>query len=591
MQHSEQLAAAYNEATGTYEYDECFQYIQPILSQGDLTIGNLETTLAGTEKSQYRGWPRFNSPDAFAATLKRAGFDVLITANNHAADHFAHGINRTIDALDSLEITHVGTYKNEEDRKARYPLVYEKDRFRVGILAYTDLLNILPVPAPYIINRSFENQIKADLEEVKGMDVDFTLVYMHWGNEYKIRPSASQRSLAAFCYDHGADFVIGTHPHVVQPIEKRGYLGPVKNNPGLVVYSLGNFISDFSGKHTQGGMLFELMLKKDSLTEEVSLLSYGFIPTWVKREEAKYYSVLPVSEIETGRITANLNDDDIDEIIQYGLDTRLRLEEGSFEVQYQLSNEIVADFEEHIQIQERRITKPSLANDTPIDSELLATSELPKDETNADLVGAPIEMSERPESEIIGYDKKGNAIYKDGKEYLNVKQKNAEPGKLEVLNIHPFRTFDPLPDMELARKKVYYQDRHLYFAGYEADAGVPPPKGYYDTIVRPQMPPKPSKGKVIYAEADKKTPKNLDTLYRVQFMASNQRVMVNTAIYDHLQGYKVLEEDSFFKYVIGESGSIEEIKELCRQVRQEGHSKAFIVLYVLGERIRNIFEL
>jgi poly-gamma-glutamate synthesis protein (capsule biosynthesis protein) len=598
MQHREQLSAAKNPATGAYDYDECFTYIQPILAQGDLTIGNLETVLAGTENEQYRGWPRFNSPDEFALSLKRAGFNLLVTANNHSADQFGYGINRTIDVLDSFDIDHVGTYKNEADRKEKFPYYYEDKGIKVAVLAYTDILNILPVPEPYVINRAFKDDIEADIAEAKAKGADFIMVYMHWGVEYKRYPSGTQRSLGEFIYDAGADFVIGSHPHVVQTIEKRGYLGPVKNNPGLVVYSLGNFISDFSGKNTQGGMLFELLLHKDPVSGDVSLESYGFIPTWVKRVEAESYTVLPVSEVETGRVTvSSLTDDDIDGLIQYGLDMRMHLETGSFEVQYELSDEIVAEFEESIQIKERRVTKPSLAHDPPLDADPLATTAVASIEEEAAVIGLPADVdapapddlkNRRADEDIIGYNKKGYPVYEEEAAYVNMKDIEIKPTKVDLELMSSIGRNEA---QQLMGKKLYFSAQHLYFAGFEPDAGVPAPKGYYDDYVVAKMPEDKSSGRVIYAELEKNKPKILDTLYRVQFMAANMKVEVNTATNAHLQGYKILQEDGYYKYVVGETGSLSEIKQVCGKVRSGGHKDAFVVMYVQGERIRNIFDI
>lgn len=591
MQHREQLDAAYNPATNSYDYSDCFQAIQPILNLGDLTIGNLETTLAGTEYSQYRGWPRFNSPDEFALALKRAGFNLLITANNHSVDHFGHGMERTIKVLDSFGIDHTGTFLNQESRDLTYPYIVNEKGFRIAVLAYTDIVNILPVPAPYILNRAFEDQIKADLEKAKEMEPDFIITYMHWGNEYKNYPSSRQRILAEFLYDNGADFVVGAHPHVVQTIDKRGYLGPVKNNPGLIVYSLGNFISDFSGKYTQGGLIFEIVLERTG-NGDVAIQDYGFLPTWVDREEAERYVILPVSEIEADRITYALADVDRTKLELHGANTRLQLNNGSYEIQYYLSDETLADFEEHLQIAERRVTKATLTHDPPIAADPLAVSEIESEEIDPEFTGEPVEMQiaaeeeQRPNEEILGYDNKGNPIYRQ-KRFLKIEQVRTPP---EPIAMDVMREFRPIGQIGLDGKKIYMSNDQLYQPSYEADAGVPPPKGYYDDMIV-AVPAKERSIDTVMLPLPTSTPKIFDTIYRVQFMAANKKIDVNTAVNTHLQGYEVVKENGFFKYVLGETPSLEEIKRTCANVRAGGNKDAFIVMYVQGERIKNIFEL
>ena len=120
MGHDGQIASAYDDSTGTYSYDSVFRYISPLLSAADIAIGNLEVTLGG---APYKGYPAFSSPDALAEACRDAGFDILTTANNHAADRGPKGITRTIRVLDSLEIRHTGTWINSEARDSLSPLM------------------------------------------------------------------------------------------------------------------------------------------------------------------------------------------------------------------------------------------------------------------------------------------------------------------------------------------------------------------------------------------------------------------------------------------------------------------------------------
>jgi poly-gamma-glutamate capsule biosynthesis protein CapA/YwtB (metallophosphatase superfamily) len=150
MQHDSQIAAAYDPLTKKHDYNPCFQYIAPLIQSADIAIGNLELTLAGPP---YKGYPQFSAPDALAETLKAAGFDALVTANNHCVDRGRKGIERTIDVLDTLHIPHTGTFKDSTTRSKAYPLIIEKKGFRLSLLNYTYGTNGIPVPQPSIVNQ------------------------------------------------------------------------------------------------------------------------------------------------------------------------------------------------------------------------------------------------------------------------------------------------------------------------------------------------------------------------------------------------------------------------------------------------------
>ncbi|NJN41411.1 MAG: CapA family protein [Flammeovirgaceae bacterium] len=114
MQHDIQIKRAYDSTLSRYDYSSAFQYIKPAIQSADIAIGNLELTLAGPP---YKGYPRFCAPDELAVSLKEAGIDVLVTANNHSADRGKDGIIRTAKVLDSLNIQRTGTFIDDSDRK------------------------------------------------------------------------------------------------------------------------------------------------------------------------------------------------------------------------------------------------------------------------------------------------------------------------------------------------------------------------------------------------------------------------------------------------------------------------------------------
>ena len=246
MQHDSQLAAAYDTVTENYDYASCFQYVKPYLDSADLTIGNLEVTLAGTP---YKGYPMFSAPDELVKTLKDVGVDILVTANNHCVDRGRRGLERTIMMLDSFNISHTGTFSDTVNRMNDYPLMVHQNGFVLSILNYTYGTNGMPVEKPNMVNLIDTIVIKKDLEKAREFNPDAIVVFMHWGSEYQDLPTKFQKNLADFCFLHGAKLVIGSHPHVLQPVEWR------KDNDQLVAYSLGNFVSGQRKRYTDGGLM------------------------------------------------------------------------------------------------------------------------------------------------------------------------------------------------------------------------------------------------------------------------------------------------------------------------------------------------
>jgi poly-gamma-glutamate synthesis protein (capsule biosynthesis protein) len=218
MQHDGQIEAAYSKKTGSYEYEDGFKFVRPIINQYDIRIANLEVTLAGRP---YKGYPQFSAPDELAETLVSSGFNVVLTANNHSCDRGSKGVIRTLDKLDELGVMHTGTFRNAEEREKNYPLMVNKNGYKVAILNYTYGTNGLTVKEPLIINYIDTAVIRKDIATAKERKADYIICNMHWGTEYKHLPNGYQKKYEQLCYDQGADMVIGGHPHVLQSIERK----------------------------------------------------------------------------------------------------------------------------------------------------------------------------------------------------------------------------------------------------------------------------------------------------------------------------------------------------------------------------------
>lgn len=301
MGHDSQIASAEIEKDLLYDYSPCFEYVEPILKGADLAIGNLEVTLPG--KPPYKGYPRFRSPDDLALALRYAGFDMLVTANNHSNDAGKEGVLNTITKLDEYNFYHTGSFPDEQLRKAYYPLLVYKNGFRLVFLNYTYGTNGLRTVPPTVVNLIDEAQIEADMSIARQIQGDAIIVIMHWGKEYQLNESKEQQALAQKLQDWGADLIIGAHPHVVQPIKEsvRTLPNGTRKNT-LVAYSLGNFISGQRRANTDGGLMLEVELVKDPASNKVQIGDHAYIPVWRYIEKGKNgkstYRVLPISAFE-----------------------------------------------------------------------------------------------------------------------------------------------------------------------------------------------------------------------------------------------------------------------------------------------------
>ncbi|MHA7102472.1 CapA family protein [Roseivirga pacifica] len=292
MGHDAQIVSAYDSATQVFGYNEVFAPIQHLMQAPDFTIANLEVTLAG---APYGGYPQFSSPDELAVALKNSGVDVLVTANNHSVDRRKQGILRTIDVLDSLEIQHTGTFKDDVDRAKNNLLLLEKNDIKLGLLNYTYGTNGIPVPAPTVVNLIDTTAMKEDILLAKQQSLDKLIVFLHWGKEYVHLPNKGQKQLAKFLFNQGVDIIIGSHPHVLQPME----IKETATGKQFIAYSLGNFVSNQRTQPRDGGAMVKLTLAKENGKTEIA--NHGYYLTWVNKtflpKRAKF-EILSTAEVE-----------------------------------------------------------------------------------------------------------------------------------------------------------------------------------------------------------------------------------------------------------------------------------------------------
>ncbi|RHJ82532.1 CapA family protein [Parabacteroides sp. AM08-6] len=256
----------------TFDLSGYFPLLEREIKAADISVVNMEVPLGG---KPYSGYPVFSAPTDFAVALQRAGFNFFLLANNHCLDKRTNGLVRTIQILDSLGIRHTGTYLDQAHRAHTYPMLLRKNGFRIIMLNYTYSTNGFQVEAPRIVNYIDKKQMEIDIAEAKLFNPDFIIANMHWGVEYNQLPSAEQRDLADWLIEQGVDLVMGGHPHVIQPMEIR------KDKDGtpthLVVYSLGNLVSNMSLINTDGGALLKVTLARKGLKRYIVSAEYALV--------------------------------------------------------------------------------------------------------------------------------------------------------------------------------------------------------------------------------------------------------------------------------------------------------------------------
>lgn len=287
MMHGMQIKAGYDPATGGYRYDGFFQAVRDRISAADWAVANLETVLAGADAGGYTGYPSFNSPPELAAALKTAGFDIITTANNHSLDRGAIGVARTRQHLRDRGLVPVGTAATpaEADEIA----IVERNDISMAFLAYTYGTNGIPLPngETHWVARIDEARILRDLGRARQLGADFVAIALHFGSEYQRQPNAAQRQQVDRLLAAGADIVLGSHPHVVQPYEVKTVVdGNGVPRKRAAIYSMGNFVSNQNGIYRHLGVMFSVTVRKRFPEGTVEIAEVEAIPTWTHRYNA-----------------------------------------------------------------------------------------------------------------------------------------------------------------------------------------------------------------------------------------------------------------------------------------------------------------
>lgn len=290
MQNLPQVRAARNNTESRYDYSESFQFIKQLFQQADLTVVNLETTITPT--GNFSGYPLFRSPSDLAACMSETGIDVAVMANNHVFDGGKQGVITTTSMLDSIGIQRTGVFIDSEDFLNHHPLYIRINGIQFALLNYTYGTNGLPTPEGLYINRIDSFAIIRDIQQIDRSTTDAIIAYFHWGQEYSRQPDAYQKAIAALCHRYGVEIVIGSHPHVVQPISY------YEEDDGAIryvtFYSLGNLVSNQRWRYSDGGIIAAIDVQKEK-GYPISLKPW-YAPVWVQLPK---YRILTLSAADT----------------------------------------------------------------------------------------------------------------------------------------------------------------------------------------------------------------------------------------------------------------------------------------------------
>ena len=302
---------------GSYDFESLFRYLKDTVSTFDYAAVNLETTFGGDDYI-YQGNPHFNCPDPLIDSVVDAGFDMLLTANNHCGDTTAAGIKRTLEVIGGAGIDALGTMPNAE--APRYSVI-EVNGIKIGMTCFTYATGVTGDGRPALngnahlgegglVNYFMESnldkfyaEVEQQLAAMEAEGAEATMLYIHWGVEYQTTENSRQNAIAQKLCDLGIDVIVGGHPHVVQPVELlTSTLDP--EHTTVCIYSLGNAVSNqrtgisnlFPAGYTEDGALFTVTFEKYS-DGTVYLAAADVIPTWVNMHQnsgKKEYNILPL---------------------------------------------------------------------------------------------------------------------------------------------------------------------------------------------------------------------------------------------------------------------------------------------------------
>lgn len=278
-----------------YDFHNQFALIADVLQNADYTMGNMEGTVGRYGKKAYSGYPLFNCPDVVLQTLKDDGIDFLTLANNHMLDRWFDGMKNTVNWVEQYGFDHVGAYRTPEERNS--PVIYEIGGIKFGFVAYTHTTNTQervcdPEGVKYGVPYLYKADIEGDIQRLRDAGAEVVIAFPHWGDEYRRTPDSTQKKYARRLAKAGADIILGSHSHVVQPMGFQTVTDPDgRERKVFTMFSLGNFISDHVTQYTDNGIVVDFTINENP-DGTFTCDNVGYIPTYTWKQDGAI-TVLP----------------------------------------------------------------------------------------------------------------------------------------------------------------------------------------------------------------------------------------------------------------------------------------------------------
>lgn len=552
---------AYDPTTGKYDFSNEFKYVQPLLNLGDISIVNLKTSF-GNDSSDM-----FSSPDEFALTLKYSGINAIMHANMHTANIRKSTLKRTRDVLNQYDMYHTGAFVDQAERIGNYPLIIEKRGFKIAILNYTKLPTRPDVSREFVINEVDKNVIDRDMIMAKAYKPDFIIVYFDWSDNFQDVPNNAQQELAQYVFEKGANLIVGSCPNAPMRIDHINYYykkGVTRE--GIVAYSLGNLLGSDEEIRDRKGYIMDMYIRKNRFNSETVIDDWGIVPVYTYYDttsapgKTKVFSV-PCSAIESGDIFPNIPYIEKRRVVNGAYEIRQMLGASADELQYNLTERVVNNVRETIQI-----TSASLNNKY---SQARAS----------DIVPSPAPLTPPPST-----DPKSSASLE------KIYQQSNGPAEALLQSTPDKKKVAPAQvKKDTATFNKEKQKAEDTFASAGQKGKTVTEGGISDTKTADESSSEgsPAKSSLVHDVSKDKIPYMQympDTCYRIQIFALKDFMPMDTAYYTHLKGYEVYEEGGMFKYVLGRYNTYKDCYDYWKAQMQPRYKKSFIVKFVNGKR-------
>ena len=316
MFHEEQLKMA-KKKDGSYNFDNQFMYIKDSIAAADYTIANLETTVGKYKDTAYSGYPQFNTPEVVLETLKDCGIDFFTMANNHMLDRWFDGLIQDVDLVEKYGFDHVGAYRTKQERNT--PVVIDINGIKFGFVAYTHTTNTMEnysdkAAKEYGVPYLYKADIADDIQKVRDAGAEVVIALPHWGEENTHIPDDTQKEYAKKLAKAGADIIIGSHSHMVEPMQV--ITGKDKNGNEkqvFIIYSMGNFISSMTMARTDNGIILDFTVREQA-DGSFRVEDIGYVPVYVWKQNKKL-TVIPIPDYVDNR-PEGMSDDQYNRMLE-----------------------------------------------------------------------------------------------------------------------------------------------------------------------------------------------------------------------------------------------------------------------------------